>query len=950
MKKFLSKIPLFIVAVIMLLSFGVFGISGFASASTLYQGVFVDKYNTNSTFEHSIQAVYAGETLVAVDQYGNVLRAEDGLPSSFTVSTKLDNTQVNYIVNGSDTFMAGGNKYLVYGEGVLVYVCADKSANATKVFYSADAGKNWKQYSDTLNGTPITIAYGNGLFAVMTAESASRAKLYISEDGYSSYVLGSGSFKIDYNFSFSNGYFFTTEYFEDGTSPEVKYSVDLVSWDSFTSPIAPIYSNNGDISMISNPNLWTVRVNNKFYIFGYQKIYTTTDLEGVWSLLSDSTMYTDVYKVVAYQNGILFGGRSAFYYAELTDTDVIFHYNTIYAAHDLETTKTVVYANIVAESDTKLCLGYSGQYGQYISESQDNSEYLASALGIYNKQIKHTVTFVDYNGNVISKVEVPDGKTVVVPSDPTRTGYTFTGWDKDTSATITSDTTFTAQYEINKHTVTFTDYNGQVISTCEVNYGSTVNASDIPTPTRDGHQFTGWNMSTTAPITSDTTFVAQYTEMATLTIKYPKVVGTKGLENQFFNTELNQATFTYLIGDVINEGAYLEFYTNTLLPWITDYASDNDYDYDTKFISWDKEIPERITQDTTITANFVELHNVRLEYYSQVRFTTVSNYYYCFIGYLKIERLIPDGETIKLDEFKKPGLDYETYSQYMSTFYNNLRNFEFLGWDTDITAPITEDTIIKGEYNMPTINVKMYDADNYLFNDEDQAISFLSVNDLVALQSSGDKWGYFVEVLRNFFLLRWDEVAELAHDQFDWANYIQSVAFYNTPSSQLLTPFVVLDVQNPDIYGGIFMEGSVEEDSAILKYYKGDVYNNDLTYWINPVVFANDLYPLTTVVTYGVALDSVVKEVEAIWNTIMDIVQWLIDFIMEYWWLILIVVLAIIFRKPLAQFLKMIFDAIKKFFAWLGKKIKNSSKKSSSKTTSNRTRSKKKKYKKEKSA
>ena len=924
MKKFLSRISVFIVALFMLLTCG-FGATNIASAKIGYNQIFKETYmaGADAVFENNaMYLTYAEETLIGIDKNGKVYRAESGTPSSLTATGHtITFNQLSYQTNDNDSNMTGGNQYIVYGENTVVAVGAN-SSNKTVITYSTDYGKNWATASSTLDGTPITVIYGNGLFALMTAESATSAEIYVSENGIN-WISCRWDIGIDYNFNFSNGYFFYTQYYSNGTAPEVYYSVDLMTWDSFTSPIAGIVG--------SNPNLWTVRINNQFYIFGDGKIYTATNPENVWKFVTETSYYTEIYKIAAYQNGVIIADNHNFYYAEFPDDETImFNMFSICASEDYDTTKSVLYGNTIIESNTKLLVGFSGNFGKIIEAGQGNSTYSVAGFSVWQKTTqKYTVQFLDYNGSIISSVEVLAGNKVIAPTNPSRTGYTFTGWDKDITAAINADTTFTAQYKINSYTVSFTDYNGQVLKTIEVEHGETIEPSLIPTPERADHQFTGWNLSTTAPITSNTTFVAQYTAMATLTFKYPSVTGKFGLENQFYRTEIKETSFTYLIGDLVETEALTAFYNSTLLPWINDYSSDGDYDYDSKFIAWDTEIPEYINKDLTITAQTADLHNVRLEYYSQVRFKTIESYYLCFIGYMKVERLVPTGTVIELEDFKKEGIDYESYSAHLDDFYSNLRNFEFLGWDTDITKPITKDTIIQGEYNMPTINVKMYDADKYLFKDEDQQISFLSVDDLVAMQSSADKWGYFVEVLRNFFLFRWDNVAKLAHDQYDFAKYINNVASYNSASSQILTAFVVLDVQNPDIYGGIFMEGSVDETSPILQYYKGDVFSNDLTYWINPIVFANDLYPLTCVVTYGVVLDSAVKQISQFGSTIMDIFYWLIDFIKEYWWVIVIVALVIIFRKPLAKLLSFVFDAIKKFFKWLGKKLKKSSKKKS---------------------
>ena len=100
-----------------------------------------------------------------------------------------------------------------------------------------------------------------------------------------------------------------------------------------------------------------------------------------------------------------------------------------------------LYANTIVESDLQLCVGFNGWYG-HVSEESDVA---LAQFTLYDKATKHTVKFVDYNGTVLSTVEVVDGQTVVAPSNPTRTGYTFTGWDKDITQAITEGTIFTAQ-------------------------------------------------------------------------------------------------------------------------------------------------------------------------------------------------------------------------------------------------------------------------------------------------------------------------------------------------------------------------------------------------------------------------------------------------------------------------------------------------------------------------
>ncbi len=123
------------------------------------------------------------------------------------------------------------------------------------------------------------------------------------------------------------------------------------------------------------------------------------------------------------------------------------------------------------------------------------------------------VTFVDYDGTVLSTQTIEKGKAAKSPAYPEREAdeqytYVFAGWDSDYSKVIT-DMTITAKYTCiaNKYTVTFVDYDGTVLRTQSVEYGSPAVA---PVPAeRDGYIFTGWDKSYNI-ITKDITVTAQY--------------------------------------------------------------------------------------------------------------------------------------------------------------------------------------------------------------------------------------------------------------------------------------------------------------------------------------------------------------------------------------------------------------------------------------------------------
>ena len=104
-----------------------------------------------------------------------------------------------------------------------------------------------------------------------------------------------------------------------------------------------------------------------------------------------------------------------------------------------------------------------------------------------------------YNGSTSSTTTSEYFETVKEIVSPTKTGYTFTKWTKTGNSTLTDttllvgseNTTLTANYEANKYVVYFNANSGSVdTKSKEVIYNGTY--GELPTATREGHEFLGW--------------------------------------------------------------------------------------------------------------------------------------------------------------------------------------------------------------------------------------------------------------------------------------------------------------------------------------------------------------------------------------------------------------------------------------------------------------------------
>ena len=115
--------------------------------------------------------------------------------------------------------------------------------------------------------------------------------------------------------------------------------------------------------------------------------------------------------------------------------------------------------------------------------------------GSITAQVYHSVTFVDYDGTVLSAQSVAHGSAAIEPTAPEREGYAFIGWDKDFS-NVTEDMTVTAQYSANSYSITYT-INGEEYTAQTYEFGAVVSAPEYTVP--EGHTFSGWNIPETMP-------------------------------------------------------------------------------------------------------------------------------------------------------------------------------------------------------------------------------------------------------------------------------------------------------------------------------------------------------------------------------------------------------------------------------------------------------------------
>ena len=112
----------------------------------------------------------------------------------------------------------------------------------------------------------------------------------------------------------------------------------------------------------------------------------------------------------------------------------------------------------------------------------------------------YTITFDTAGGSEIAPITQDYGTQIAAPANPTRKGYTFKGWDKEIPETMPAENiTVKAQWEINQYTIAFDTAGGSEIAPITQDYGTPITAP--ADPTREGYTFTGWDteIPTTMP-------------------------------------------------------------------------------------------------------------------------------------------------------------------------------------------------------------------------------------------------------------------------------------------------------------------------------------------------------------------------------------------------------------------------------------------------------------------
>ena len=262
---------------------------------------------------------------------------------------------------------------------------------------------------------------------------------------------------------------------------------------------------------------------------------------------------------------------------------------------------------------------------------------------------QYTITFNTDGGSEVAAITQDYASAITAPENPTKTGYTFAGWDSEIPTTMPAENkTIKATWTINSYVVEYV-VDGVVVKEESLEYGSAITAP--ANPSKPGWVFIGWESEykgTTVP-DYNVTYTAQW-KQDIITLR-------------FVFWDDNKVEYQYKPGEEITE--------------IPEVPAREGY----TFKGWDKTIPEVMPEEVdngvyVITANW-----------------SVNKYDVYFIA---------NGKTVK-----KQTMTYG--SPIVAPEAPDVEGYTFVGWTPEVAETVPANNVwYEAVYEVNTYTVTYY--------------------------------------------------------------------------------------------------------------------------------------------------------------------------------------------------------------------------------------------------
>ena len=147
--------------------------------------------------------------------------------------------------------------------------------------------------------------------------------------------------------------------------------------------------------------------------------------------------------------------------------------------------------------------GYSFSGWSEIPETMPASDLTITGTFVPNKY--KLTYFVD--GGEYKTSEIEFGSAITAEDNPTKEGYTFSGWNEIPETMPANDVTITGSFTVNKYNLIY-KVDGVDYKTTQIEYGSAITPEAIPT--KEGYTFSGWSEIPETMLANDVTVTGTF--------------------------------------------------------------------------------------------------------------------------------------------------------------------------------------------------------------------------------------------------------------------------------------------------------------------------------------------------------------------------------------------------------------------------------------------------------
>ena len=112
------------------------------------------------------------------------------------------------------------------------------------------------------------------------------------------------------------------------------------------------------------------------------------------------------------------------------------------------------------------------------------------------------------DGEEYKNFQIDYGTSIAAETEPTKEGYTFSGWSEIPKTMPAHDVTVTGTFSVNSYKLTYT-LDGEEYKSYEVEYGTSITAENEPT--KEGYTFSGWSDIPETMPANDVTVTGSFT-------------------------------------------------------------------------------------------------------------------------------------------------------------------------------------------------------------------------------------------------------------------------------------------------------------------------------------------------------------------------------------------------------------------------------------------------------